>query len=93
MVLAKPGMQFGDVWKDLERHFAIDDPHHWRAMWDRVELQHQGEVIRLKEWLFFQAEFEAAKSQVSDCCGMYTVVTLWCIQHFHYTPTTNVEHN
>ena len=66
MVLAKPGMQFGDVWKDLERHFAIDDPHHWRAMWDRVELQHQGEIIRLKEWLFFQAEFEAAKAQVSD---------------------------
>ena len=66
MVLARPSLSFGDLWRDLEKHYAIDDPHHWRAMWDGVELQHQGEVIRLKDWLFFQAEFEAAKSQVSD---------------------------
>ena len=66
LVLAKPGLLFADIWRDLEKHFAIDDPHHWRAQWEQVELQHIGDVIRLKDWLFFQAEFEAAKTQVSD---------------------------
>lgn len=66
MILARPGLQFSDVWRDLEKNFAIDDPHHWRLQWDRVELQHAGEAVRLKDWLFFQAEFEAAKAMVSD---------------------------
>ena len=45
MVLAKPGLSFNDIWRDLEKHFAIDDPHHWRAQWESVELLHSGEII------------------------------------------------
>ena len=62
----RPSLSFQKVWRDLECNYALDDPHHWRAQWEKVELHHQGESIRLRDWLFFQSEFEVAKGMVAD---------------------------
>ena len=44
----------------------MDDPHNFRALWERLELTANGEVVRLKEWLLFRTEFEVARENVSD---------------------------
>ena len=65
-ILAQPNLTFEEVWKDLEDHYQVDDPHRWRREWGQVYLAQRGEEIKLKDLLFFESAFETAKSMVSD---------------------------
>jgi hypothetical protein len=63
---AKPNLSFKEVWEELERNFALEDPHRWRQLWDAVKLKKNLEKIEARDWMAFQSDFEVARDRVPD---------------------------
>ena len=65
-ILRTPSLTFTDVWEELVKLFRIDNPVHWRRRWGNVQLSRSGEDIKIQDWIFFESNFEVAKSRVQD---------------------------
>ena len=65
LIAMKATMTFEEIFADLEKQFALDNPNFFREEWKKVTLRADAQM-KLTDFLLWKSRYLSARSQVQD---------------------------